>query len=54
MPGFEIFAKHLNRAEKDAVVGAPADMEELIVAEEGPEGDATAPNEKATGNQSKE
>ena len=34
IPGFEIFAEHLNRAEKDVVVRAPVDIEELIVAEE--------------------
>ena len=54
IPGFEIFAEHLNRAEKDVVVGAPVDIEELIVAEEEPEGETATPDEKTTGNQSKE
>ena len=54
IPGFEIFADHLNMVKKDAVIGALVDIKELIVAEERPEEDATAPEKKATGNQSKE
>ena len=52
--GFEIFAEHLNMAKKGTAVEAPVNMDELIVAEEEPEGGAATLEEKVADDRDKE
>ena len=49
IPGFEIFAEHLNMVKKDVELKAPVDIEELIVADEELERGAATPDKKTVG-----
>ena len=54
IPGFEIFADHVDRGKQTVADEAPVIVEELIVAEEEPKEDVAIPEVKATEDQDEE
>ena len=54
LPGFKIFADHVNRGKRAIADEAPVIVEELIVAEKEPEEDIAIPEVKTTDDQDEE
>ena len=51
IPGFEIFAKYVNRVKKSNITEVLVDVEELIVTEEEPKEEIATPKVKTTDDQ---